>query len=115
MKTWNVYQHESGDIVAIKAGFNWWGLFFPQFAPFFLGLQGHAIFALVIVMSLGFAEPAFALLVSVVLGFVYAFNLNGWASAKLEKNGFRLAGTVQAASSEGAKAQFTGTETERTP
>ena len=106
MKTWNVYQNDAGDTIAVKEGFNWWSFFFPGIAPFFFRLPNHAIVALALSIGSGFTDPAFQVIVIIALALAYGFLLNGWTSAKLEKDGHRLAGTVRAASSQGAKAQF---------
>ena len=108
MRTWNVYQNDTGETVAIKDGFNWWSFFFPGIAPFFFRLPNHAIVALALSIGSGIVDPYMQVIVIIVLALIYGFLVNGWASAKLEKEGYRLAGTVRAASSQGAKAQLVG-------
>lgn len=112
MKTWNVYQNDTGEIVAVKDGFNWWSFFLPGIAPFFFGLTTHASFALALSIGSGIVDPFMQVIVIIVLALIYGFLVNGWASAKLEKEGYRLAGTVRAASSQGARAQLVGGDTE---
>lgn len=111
MKTWNVYQNEAGDTVAVKEGFNWWSFFFPAIAPFFFRLPNHGIVALALSIGSGFTDPAFQVIVIIVLAITYGVLVNGWASAKLEKEGYRLAASVRAASPQGAKVQVVGSNT----
>ncbi len=109
MKKWNVYQRNSGEVEAVKEGFNWWAFCFVGFWAFSKRLMWAGAIGLVLTTAAN-GMPSdvdiLALPIIVVLMLVYGFMGNGWVAAKLERQGYSHAKQIEAASAEGAKAKF---------
>ena len=112
MKKWNIYQKETGEIEAVKDGFNWWAFFFVGFWALTKGLTWAGIIGVSLTIMANQMPPdadiiAFPILM--ILTLVYGFMGNSWVAAKLEKQKYSLLKQVEAASAEGAKAKLNET------
>lgn len=109
MKKWNIYQKDSGEIEAVKEGFNWWAFFFVGLWALYKGLIWAAIIALLLTISAN-QMPADADIIiapiMVALMLIYGFMGNSWVAAKLENRGYSHSKQIEAASAEGAKTKF---------
>jgi Sel1 repeat len=107
MKKWNIYQKNSGEIKAVKEGFNWWAFLFPGLWAFSKGLNWAGAIGLSSgITAYQTTNPVAASIFIFVPMFIYGFLGNGWVAAKLEKQGYTHLKQVEAASVEGAKEKF---------
>jgi hypothetical protein len=109
MKKWNLYQKNSGEVEAVKEGFNWWAFFFVGLWAFSKKLMWAGVIGLSLTMAANRMPDSaniIALPILAVLMLVYGFMGNRWRAAHLEKQGYLHVKNVEAASAEGAKAKF---------
>lgn len=106
---WNVYKNDTGEIVAVKEGFNWWAFFFGGLWAFVKGLTWAGIIGISIAIVANRMPTdadiiAFPIILTLML--VYGFMGNSWVASKLEKQKYLLVKKVDAGSAEGAKAKL---------
>ncbi len=112
MKQWHIYKKDT-DVEAVKDGFNWWAFFFPGIWALVRGLTLRGSFAFAAQITSGMSTEGAIILgpIVIIISFLYGFKGNSWVCAKLEKKGYRLIETLQAASKTGALSEFTINET----
>lgn len=110
MKTWHIYQKDVAEPEAVKQGINWWAFFFVGLWALIKGLPVAGIvgISVAIAVQMPAIDDVFALLVIIGMMLLYGFKGNLWLCSKLEKDGYKLIATVEAASKEGAKAKILG-------
>lgn len=108
MKTWNIYQSNTGQIEVVPNGFNIWAFLFAGFWALAKRLYFIAVIGLACTVSanrLPEQLDMIAIPILLIIALSFGFKGNNWVAASLEKNNYRLIKQVKAASRQGAKSQ----------
>ena len=100
MKQFDLYQHPSKELQAVKVGFSWPGFFFPFIWAFVKGLWVHGfwLLAALITISAAIAAPV-GNIVMLALNIFVGFRANDWRRTELWlKYGYRPLRRVEAES-----------------
>lgn len=110
MKKWRLFQKDDAEPEVVKEGINWWAFFFVGIWALIKGLPVAGIvgISVAIAVQMPAIDPFFALMVLIGMMFLYGFKGNSWICQKLEKDGYMLIDTVEAASRDGAKGKIAG-------
>ncbi len=110
MKQFDLYQHASKELQAVKVGFSWPAFFFPFIWTFVKGLWVHGfwLLAALITISAAIAAPV-ANIVMLALNIFVGFRANDWRRTELWlKYGYRPLRRVEAESIDLALAAGSG-------
>ncbi len=108
MTEFDIYQHPTKELEAIKFGFSWPGFFLGPIWLFVKGLwlYGLVILVAIIVVNTQLPELSIAFLIGVSV--VVGLKGNGWRCALLEKHGCECLKRVEARDSDEVMAVATG-------